>query len=386
MPRPSDFTPSPNVWLVDTTLRDGAQAPGIAFTARQRTAIAARLADLGIDEIEAGCPAIDSDERQSIRSLVDAKLPCRVTAWCRASESDLVAAEIAHVSAVHLAVPASQVQLSALDKTWTWVEDRLAELVPAALDRFAFVSVGVMDASRTDPSRMAYVATLCQQLGAHRLRLADTVGLWNPWTLASTFQTVAAAVPTLPLGIHAHNDLGMAVANTLAALQAGASTADVTVLGLGERAGNAPLEEVAVACKSTPHLTTRIDTTQLFELCQTVAEYARYDIAPNKPIVGGNAFRHESGIHVRGVLHNPKSFEPFDPAEVGHRRRVELGTHSGRAGLLAALLQVGVVGQREILDDLLSRVREEAIRTRKEVSAQRAGILHQQMVAESQQN
>ncbi len=388
-PAPAD-TPRGNApagrhaWLVDTTLRDGAQAPGVAFAPRDRLQIAAALADIGVDEIELGCPAMGEVERAVIRQTVALALPCRMTAWCRATPGDLDAAESCGFSAVHLAMPGSDIQLGALDKTWAWALDTLTTLVPLARRRFAFVSVGVMDASRTEPERIVELARVCDQLGADRLRLADTVGLWNPRTAAAIVVDVLSAAPQLPIGVHAHNDLGMAVANTLSALEARATSADVTVLGLGERAGNAALEELVVALRATTDLACQVTPGGLASVCDLVAACAGQPIHPRKPIVGENVFRHESGIHVRGMLRDEQAFEPFGPDAVGrYARQLDLGTHSGRAGLLAALAAEGIHPSFQVIDRLLLRVRDEAARTRQSVSPARAAAIHRQLVVDS---
>ncbi len=368
------------VWLIDTTLRDGAQAPGVAFTPAQRVGLAESLASIGIDEIEVGCPAMGEAERATIRQTVGLGLGCRLTAWCRARPEDLDAAAACGLAAAHLSVPGSGLQLKALDKSWAWVRRTLTELVPRARRRFAFVSVGVMDASRTESGRVAALARLCADLGADRLRLADTVGVWNPRSAARAVRDVAAAAPGLAVGVHAHNDLGMAVGNTLAALEAGAASADTTVLGLGERAGNAPLEELVMALRATTDLGCRVAPRGLAALCRQAAECAGRTIHPSKPVVGPNAFRHESGVHVRGMLRDARCFEPFAPEAVGRRdRQLALGTHGGRGGLAAALQAAGLRPDENVIDALLHQVREEAAQTRRSVSPQRAAALHEQL-------
>ena len=369
------------VWLVDTTLRDGAQAPGVAFTASQRVAIAEALAELGVNEIEVGCPAMGEAEQTVIREVNSLRLASRLTAWCRACTADLDAAARCNLAAVHLSVPVSAVQLDALDKSWDWVEQTLTKLIPVAQSRFDFVSVGLMDASRTDSPRLLQAARLCGEFAVNRLRLADTVGLWNPQTVASAVTTIVAAVPQLDVGVHAHNDLGMAVANTLTALQCGAVSADATILGLGERAGNAALEQVAVALRTTTDLDCSVMPHRLAEVCDYVAACTGQPIPARMPIVGENIFRHESGIHVRGMLRDERAFEPFGPQAVGRReRRLELGTHSGRAGLIAALQAEGVFPCKTVIDELLRLVQCEAARTRAPVTPDRAAAIHRQLV------
>ena len=225
----------PAVWLTDTTLRDGEQAPGVVFTRGQKLALAEALAEAGIPEIEVGTPAMGEDECRTIREAAGLGLPCSLTAWCRAREDDIEAAARCGVEAVHLSLPASPLLCRALEKSMGWVLDRVAALVPFARDQFGFVSVGAQDASRADPGFLTELALAVRDAGGDRLRLADTVGVWNPLQAGDAFVRLGGAVPGLWLAFHGHNDLGMATANSVAALDAGARSVDVTVNGLGER-------------------------------------------------------------------------------------------------------------------------------------------------------
>lgn len=375
------------VEIVDTTLRDGAQSPGVALAVSDRVTIARALAAAGVDEIEVGCPAAGETERAAIQAVLALNLSCRQTAWCRASVEDLDVAEACGFSAVHVSVPGSCLQLGAMDKSWRWVREVLDDLLPWVRRRFAFVSLGIMDAARTKPTRLQTIASKCIEHRIDRVRLADTVGLWNPRTAAQAVMHVRRARDVcggrLNIGVHTHNDLGMAVGNAVSALEAGASSADVTVLGLGERAGNTPLEELVMALRSTTEMTTDVATRDLSRLCRRVASATQHDVSPHKPIVGSNAFRHESGVHVSGVLRDPRCFEPFDPDLVGRTdRRLDLGTHSGRAGLRSALTSRGVDPVDDLLDETLEAVRSEALRTRAPVTAGRAAAIHDQLAGE----
>ncbi|TWU67414.1 hypothetical protein [Crateriforma conspicua] len=366
-PIQSAATSSPrSVHLVDTTLRDAAQSPGIVFSAQDRLAIANALAEIGIDEIEVGCPVMGDAEQAVIRQTLEMNLPCRITGWCRASIADLDAAASCGLRSVHVAFPGSDLQIQTLGKSWTWVIDTLHRRVDLARQRFDFVSVGLMDASRCGDASVLEFARHCEQLQIDRLRLADTVGLWNPMTAARIAGLVREATRLPAIGVHCHNDLGMAVGNTLAALQAGATDADVTVLGLGERAGNAALEEVAVALAATTDIRTRIRREKLCQLCRQVAAACDRTIPPQKPIAGDGLFVHESGIHVHGVLRNPAAFEPFPPGSVGQTgREIRVGSHSGRAGLTEALRAAGIPARGDEVSELMAKVRHEVARTRR---------------------
>lgn len=347
------------IFLNDTTLRDGEQAPGVAFSLAERVAIAESLAAAGIDEIEVGTPAMGAAEIDAIAAVVALQLPCRVLAWCRMTDGDLKAARASGVTAVNLSIPVSDVQLGAkLGITRGAALNRIAEMVPRALDLGLEVAVGAEDASRADPDFLAEIAEAAETAGAFRLRLADTVGILDPF---ATHDLVAGLRrrSDLALEFHGHDDLGLATANTLAALRAGADHASVTVLGLGERAGNAALEEVAVAVGRLGLGATAVDPAALSGLADLVADAARRPVPVAKAIVGADVFTHESGIHVAALLKAPATYQGLDPALLGRKHRFVVGKHSGAAALEHALAARGIA-----LDPTLAAPLTEAVRLR----------------------
>ena len=367
-PAASCGRPARTVFINDTTLRDGEQAPGVAFSRREKIEIAEALAAAGVPEIEAGTPAMGDEEIETLRSIASLGLPLRVVAWCRMSEDDLMSAVAAGVSAVNLSIPTSDRQLRGkLNRDREWALASLRHVVTLARKLNFTVAVGCEDASRADPDFLVKVAEAAREAGAFRLRLADTLGVLDPF---STYALVRRGghAPDPELEFHAHDDLGLATANTLAAVSGGARHVSVTVTGLGERAGNAALEEVAIALQQTQRAQTGLDPRALRPLAEKVMAAAVRPMPRTKAIVGEDVFTHESGIHVAGLMKDRGTYEALNPELLGRCHKVVLGKHSGFAAVSKALADEGLAVDEKRGRAILARVRDFAVRTKQGVS------------------
>ncbi|MEW6592266.1 MAG: 2-isopropylmalate synthase [Candidatus Hadarchaeota archaeon] len=339
------------VRIFDTTLRDGDQTPGVSFTPDQKMLVARQLDRLGVDTIEAGTPVSSEGERKAVSAIAKAGLDAEICALARAVKDDVDAAISCDPDCIHVFISTSDLHLKyMLKKTKQEVLEQAVKFVEYAKDHGFTVEFSAMDATRTNMDYLKKILLATVDAGADRINVPDTVGVITPRAMHH-FISQLRPLLKVPISIHCHDDMGLAVANSLAAVEAGADQIHVSVNGLGERAGNTSLEEVVMALKALYGVHTGIKTKLLVETSELVERLTGIAVPPNKAIVGDNAFAHVSGIHAHGVIKFPGTYEPISPEMVGHRRRVELGKLTGKHSVEKQLRSLGVKpGKAQLLE------------------------------------
>lgn len=350
-----------DIKIIDTTLRDGEQTAGVVFANHEKVTIAQMLSDLGVNQLEVGIPAMGGDEKNAIKAICKKNLKTSIMAWNRAVISDIEKSIECGVDAVAISISVSDIHIQhKLKTTREWVIENMIKSVEFAKKNGLYVSVNGEDASRADIDFLTDFITEAKKAGADRFRYCDTVGIMEPFSIRNNIRELVTRT-NIDIEMHTHNDFGMATANALAGVLGGASHIGVTINGLGERAGNAALEEVLMALKHVYGYKIDVDTTKFKELSEYVSKAAGRELPAWKAIVGNNMFSHESGIHADGAIKNPKNYEAFDPSEVGLQRQIIIGKHSGKAAIINKFLEYGIYVDDKFAEEILEKVRQLSI-------------------------
>lgn len=377
--------PGARIHMVDTTLRDGEQTAGVVFSNDEKLKIASYLDQIGVDQIEAGIPVMGGFEKDCIKQIVNMGLKASIMAWNRAVIADIKESLECGVDAVAISISTSDIHIQ--HKLQTTREDvlaRMADAVKFAKDNDLYVSVNAEDASRSDMDFLTEFALVGKHAGADRLRFCDTVGTLTPLTTFRYIRTLVDAVG-LDVEMHTHNDFGMAAANALSGIYAGANYVGVTVNGLGERAGNACLQEVIMGLKYLLQVDSTYNTTLFREVAEYVAQASGRPLSVSKPIVGSNIFAHESGIHGDGVLKNPLTYEVFSPEEVGLERQIVIGKHSGSAAIRSKFIkEYGLELPDPIIQEVLKRARQMSIDLKRSLFDKELMVIYEELKKEKE--
>ena len=340
------------IYIFDTTLRDGEQTPGVALTVDEKIQIAQKLNNLGVDKIEVGFPASSQGEIESAKKIAAKGLDSTLVGLARSLQKDIDAVIDADLGYVHTFIGTSQLHRDyKLKMTKNEIIQTAVKGVEYAKDHGLTVEFSAEDATRTERGFLYDIISQVIDAGADFIDIPDTVGILTPIVTRELITDIKESFD-VPISVHFHNDFGLATANTLTAIECGADQAHVTVNGLGERTGNCSLEELVMTLKSAYNIDLGLDTTRLFSLSNLVGRLTGVKMPVNKPIVGANAFAHESGIHVHGILNNSSTYEPMSPEMVGHSRRIVLGKHTGANALKSKLKEFHI----DLTDDQFYKV------------------------------
>ncbi|MEM2103321.1 MAG: 2-isopropylmalate synthase [Candidatus Bathyarchaeia archaeon] len=347
------------VRFFDTTLRDGEQTPRVSLTPESKLRIAKQLDELGVDVIEAGFAAVSEGEMKAIKAIKRENLKAEICSCSRGVKSDIDAVLKSEADSIHLVIPTSDLHLQyKLKKSREEVLEIVKECVQYSKDHGLIIELSAEDATRTNVQFLKEIFKTGISCGADRVCVCDTVGVLTVEKAYQLFLEIRNTFPDALVSAHCHNDFGMAVANSIAALAAGAKQVHTTINGIGERAGNAALEEIAAVLKVLYNVPVKIKTELLYGTSRLVARLTGVFPQPNKAIVGDNAFSHESGIHTHGVLSHPLTYEPIPPELVGAKRHIMVGKHAGTHGVEIALGQMGLFPSREQFEEIFTRVKE----------------------------
>ena len=346
-----------NIVIYDTTLRDGEQTPGVCLRTPEKVKIAKKLDELGVHQIEAGFPVVSNEEKRSVKSIVKEDLNAEILVLSRTKKEDIDTAIDCDVDGVITFMGTSDIHLKhKMKMSREEILNVCMKSIEHAKDHGLFVAFSAEDATRTDIAFLKKLYQKAETYGADRVHIADTVGAISPQGMDYMVRELRSSL-NVQIALHCHNDFGMALSNSISGLMAGANAISTTVNGIGERAGNTSLEEIVMALKFIYGVDLGFNIREFYELSKLVEELTSMKIPDNKPIVGRNVFRHESGIHVDAVLEEPLTYEPFLPELIGHQRRIVLGKHSGCRAVKAKLDEYGIEVTRDELCKIVERVK-----------------------------
>jgi 2-isopropylmalate synthase len=346
------------VRIFDTTLRDGEQTPGVAITVDEKIRIAKRLDLLGVDVIEVGFPAASEGERKAAREIHNLGLEAQICGLARPLKDDLDAALDSDMDYIHTFIGTSPLHREyKLHMTTEEIQEKAVEAVEYIKDHGVIAEFSAEDATRTEFDFLKSIYQSVEDAGVDYINVPDTVGVMVPSSMNQLINDLKEGLK-VPLSVHCHDDFGLAVANSLAAVEAGAEQVHATINGLGERAGNTSLEEVVMALITSYNLKTNINTKLLVSTSELVSRITGVKMPPNKAIVGENAFAHEAGIHVHGVLQKAETYEPLQPEMVGHTRRIVMGKHSGARAIRSKLDEYSIEMDEDQFCSLFDQVKK----------------------------
>lgn len=350
----------------DTTLRDGEQTAGVVFSYDEKILIAKLLDEIGVDEIEAGTPIMGGTEKKAIKKINSMGLKAKIIGWNRANKEDIKESLSIDLRYIHISIPVSIIHLKyKLNKDFEYIKNTLIDICKILRKEQVIFSVGGEDSSRAEKDTLLEIINIAESEGAYKYRYSDTVGVLDPLTLYKNIKNIRSKFKQFPVEIHAHNDLGMATANSITALKAGADYVSGSISGIGERAGNCPLEEVIGYFKFVKKIDLNFDLIKAKELSKIIAKITKRPIPVSKPIFGKNIFYHEAGIHTDAILKNPINYELFPPEEVNLKRRLLIGKHSGSSIIKYKLKKMGIVINDIEARCMLEIAREESTKLRR---------------------
>ena len=345
--------------ILDTTLRDGEQTPGVSLNVEQKIMVAEALDSLGVDIIEAGTAIASEGDFKAIKEISERGLKAEICSFARIKKEDIDAAADANADSIFMVAPSSDIHIRAKfrGKSKEDIIEYSVSAIEYAKERGLIVEFGAEDASRADFNFVLSLFEAAVDAKADRLTFADTVGVLTPEKAEKIMKELTKRFK-VPIAIHCHDDFGLATANTIYAIKGGAKEFHATINGIGERAGNAALEEVVIALEYLYGIKTKIKKEKIYNISKLVEKLTRVVVPPNKPIVGENAFAHESGIHTSALFRDASTYEPISPEVVGRKRVIVLGKHTGRASVEAIMKELGYKATPEQMKEILMRIKE----------------------------